>query len=280
MTWKVLVRAFRKNRLAVFGAVVVSIFLIVAAFGSWIAPYDPIKPNYQTMLRSPSAEHLMGTDALGRDVFSRVVHGTWLALTIGFGVVLIQATIGTFIGIISGYFGGWVDSLLMRLVDTMLAIPAMVLAIVIAGSFGGGVLPLVGTMVIISWAYFARLMRGQALAERSRTYVEAARAIGASNWRIMIRHVLPNTIPIVIVYSTVEIPWVILFSAGLSFLGVGIQPPTPEWGSIIASGRGYLTTAWWITTFPGLVLVFVVLGFNLLGDGLRDALDPRLARRG
>jgi len=194
------------------------------------------------------------------------------------GVVILEGIIGVSLGILAGYFGGAIDNVLMRVVDIMLSIPAMVLAIVIAGSFGGGLLPLIITMVIISWAHFARLMRGQALAERERVYIEAARAIGASHERIILRHVLPNTISLAIVFSTLEIPWAILFSASLSFIGVGIQPPTPEWGNIIASGRDYLTTAWWIATFPGLVLMLVVLGFNFLGDGLRDALDPKLAR--
>lgn len=278
MTWKLLFGAFKKNRLAIVGAIVVLLFLFCAGFGRWLAPYDPIKPDFRAILKSPSSQHLMGTDHLGRDVLSRVVYGAQFAFIIGFGVVLIEAVIGVILGIISGYFGKWVDTVLMRVVDTMLAIPAMVLAIVIAGSFGGGLRPMIMTMVVISWAHFARLMRGQALAVREKAYIESARATGASNWRILFRHVLPNTVSIAIVYATVEIPWAILFSAGLSYLGVGIQPPTPEWGSIIASGRDYLTTAWWITTSPGLVLMVVVLGFNFLGDGLRDALDPRLVR--
>lgn len=278
MNLNLLFKAFKKNRLAIFGAAVVLVFLFFAGFGRWLVPYDPIQPNFRLILDPPNAQHIMGTDALGRDVFSRVVYGAQFAFIIGFGVVFIEAVIGILLGLISGYFGRWIDTILMRLVDTMLAIPAMVLAIVIAGSFGGGLVPLIMTMVVISWAHFARLMRGQALAERNKTYIEAARAVGASNFHILLRHILPNTVAISIVYSTVEIPWAILFSAGLSFIGVGIQPPTPEWGSIIASGRDYLTTAWWITTFPGLVLMLVVLGFNFLGDGLRDALDPRLVR--
>jgi len=273
--WK---RTFSRNRLAMFGAVIVMGFILLAIVGPWIAPYDPVKPDYQSLLMPPSAQHLMGTDQLGRDVFSRVLCGARFAFLIGLGVVILEGIIGVSLGILAGYFGGAIDNVLMRVVDIMLSIPAMVLAIVIAGSFGGGLLPLIITMVIISWAHFARLMRGQALAERERVYIEAARAIGASHERIILRHVLPNTISLAIVFSTLEIPWAILFSASLSFIGVGIQPPTPEWGNIIASGRDYLTTAWWIATFPGLVLMLVVLGFNFLGDGLRDALDPKLAR--
>ncbi len=279
MSLRPLYKVFRKNRLAVVGAVIVFLFLFAAAFGGWLVPYDPIKQNYSMLLKPPSLAHLMGTDPLGRDVFSRVLYGTRFAFIIGFGVVVMEGVVGVVLGTISAYFGGILDNLLMRAADIVLSIPAMVLAIVIAGSFGGGLVPLIVTMVLISWAYFARLVRGQVLTEKERPYIEAARAIGASTHRILWRHLLPNTVSVVIVYCTLEIPWAILFSAGMSFLGVGIQPPTPEWGGIIASGRNYLTTAWWITTFPGLVLMLVVLGFNFLGDGLRDALDPRLVRK-
>ncbi len=279
MSFRLWYKAFQKNRLAIVGMVIIIIFMILALFGQWIMPYNPIEQNYAALLKPPSLHHLMGTDQLGEDVFSRVVYGARFALLIGFGVVLMEGIIGVSIGTISGYFGGVLDNLLMRVADTVLSIPAMVLAIIIAGSFGGGVLPLIITMVIISWAYFARIVRGQVLREKERTYIEAEKAIGASNIHILWKHLLPNTIAIVVVYSTLEIPWAILFSAGMSFLGVGIQPPTPAWGSIIAGGRNYLTTAWWITTFPGLVLMLVVLGFNFLGDGLRDALDPRLVRK-
>jgi peptide/nickel transport system permease protein len=279
MTFKLWYKVFRKNRLAIAGAVIVIIFLVLAMFGQWIAPYDPVKQDYRALLKSPSSLHFMGTDQMGRDVFSRVVCGARFAFFIGFGVVFLEGVIGVVLGIISGFFGGITDNFLMRIVDTMLSIPPMVLAILIAGSFGGGLVPVIFTMVIISWAHFARLMRGQALAEKQRAYIEAARAIGASNIRILWKHILPNTVSIAIVFSTLEIPWAIIFSASLSFIGVGIKPPTPEWGSIIADGRNYLTSAWWITTFPGLILMLVVLGFNFLGDGLRDALDPRLKRK-
>jgi len=279
VTFRLWLQVFRKNRLAIIGAVIVLGFLIVALFGQWIAPYDPIRPDYNSLLKPPSMQHLMGTDRMGRDVLSRVIYGARYAFLIGFGVVILEGIVGILIGVAAGYFGGWVDNLLMRIVDIMLSIPAMVLAIVISGSFGGGLFPLVITMVIISWAHFARLMRGQALAEKQRMYIEAARATGVSHVRILFTHLLPNTVSLGIVFATLEIPWAILFSAGMSFLGVGIKPPTPEWGSIIASGRDFLTSAWWITTFPGMTLMLVVLGFNFLGDGLRDALDPRMVRK-
>jgi len=279
MGYKLLSKAFRKNRLAVVGMVIVIAFLVISAFALWISPYDPIEQNYQSLLKPPSLKHFMGTDHYGRDVFSRVVHGARYALLIGFGVVVMEGAIGVLLGVASGYFGGVVDNVIMRFVDTMLAIPAMVLAIVIAGSFGGGLVSLIVTMTIVSWTHFARLMRGEALVEKEKVYVESARAIGASHIRILLIHILPNTVSTAIVFSTLEIPWAILFSASLSFLGVGIKPPTPEWGSIIASGRDCLRSAWWITTFPGLFMMIVVLGFNFLGDGLRDAFDPRLIRK-
>jgi len=275
MWWRIWIQAFRKNRLAVVGAVIVILFLLLAIVGPYIAPFDPLKPNYRELLKPPSMEHLMGTDRMGRDIFSRVLYGSRFAFYIGFGVVVFEGVVGISLGIMAGYFGGVVDSVVMRFVDVMLSIPALVLAIVIAGTSGGGLFTIIITMVIVSWAHFARLMRGQALQERERDYIEAARAIGASHWHIIKRHILPNTISIGIVFSTLEIPWALMFSAALSYLGIGVKPPTPEWGTIIASGRDFLDSAWWIATFPGLVLMLVVLGFNFMGDGLRDAFDPK-----
>ncbi len=273
------IETFAKNRLAVAGAVIVALFLFAAVFGPLLAPYDPLETDYDHVLEPPSAGHLMGTDHMGRDVFSRVLAGTRYAFYIGFGVVIIEGIIGVVLGVLAGYYGGVVDSVIMRVVDVLLSIPAMVLAIVIAGSYGGGLWTLILTMVIISWAHFARLMRGQALAEKQRLYIESTRALGAGDVRIIFRHILPNTVSVGLVFSTLEIPWAILFSSGLSFLGVGIKPPTPEWGSIIASGRDHLFSSWWISTYPGIVLMIVVLGFNFFGDGLRDLMDPRLKRR-
>jgi peptide/nickel transport system permease protein len=275
MWWKIWLRAFRKNRLAVVGAIIVVSFLVAAVIGPYVAPYDPIKPNYRELLKAPSLQHPLGTDRLGRDVLSRVLHGSRLAAYIGFGVVAFEGIVGIALGIMAGYFGGVFDDIVMRLVDVMLSIPALVLAIVIAGTSGGGLLTIILTMVIVSWAHFARLMRGQALMESQRDYVEAARAIGGSHVHIILRHILPNTISLGIVFSTLEIPWALMFSAALSYLGIGVRPPAPEWGMIIANGRDFLDTAWWIATFPGLLLMLVVLGFNFMGDGLRDAFDPK-----
>jgi len=279
MTFKLWFKVFRKNRLAVFGAVIIFIFFLLVIFGNRIAPYDPIAQNYSNMLKPPSFEHPFGTDHVGRDILSRVIVGAKYSFLIGFGVVFIEGVIGTILGLIAGFYGGYIDTIIMRLVDTMLSIPAMVLALVIAGTLGGGLIPVILAMTVISWAHFTRLVRGEVLSVREDLYVESAKSLGASNYKVMKDHILPNIISTTIVFSTLEIPWAILFSAGLSFLGVGVQPPAPEWGNIIASGRTYLTNEWWIATFPGLVLMVLVLSFNFVGDGLRDALDPKLTRK-
>ena len=272
---QVWLRAFRKNRLSIVGLVIVLGFIVSGLIGPYVAPYDPLKANYRETLQAPSWSHPMGTDQLGRDIFSRVLHGARTAIYVGFGVVILEAFIGIALGLLAGYFGGLLDTIIMRAVDMMLSIPAMVLALLIAGTSGGGLFTIILTMVIVSWAFFARLMRGQAILVRQMDYVESARAVGASHWRILIRHILPNTISVGIVFITLHIPYMLMFSAGLSFLGMGVRPPRPEWGQIIVSGRSLLHSAWWITTFPGLVLMLIVLGFNFLGDGLRDAFDPK-----
>lgn len=278
MNYRIFISIFKRNRLAMVGAVMMILFLLLVVFAPLIAPYNPIEQDYKHLLESPSQQHFMGTDRFGRDIFSRVVYGSRYAFLIGFGVVGLEAFIGIALGLTAGYYGGRVDTVIMRVADGMLSIPAMVLALAIAGSLGGGVLNVIIAMTIVSWAYFARLMRGQVLPEKEKAYVEAARALGASTLRIITHHILPNTVATVIVYSTLEIPWAILFSAALSFLGVGVRSPTPEWGAIIADGRVYLHSAWWISTFPGLALMLVVLGFNFVGDGFREALDPKMVR--
>lgn len=267
-----------RNRLAVLGAVIVLFIIAVAIFAPWIAPFNPVDQNYDELLLAPSHRHLMGTDDLGRDLFSRVVYGSRYALMIGVAVVLLELVIGMTFGFIAGYFGGVFDSLIMRLVDTVLAIPTLVLAMAIAGAFGGGLWVMVVAIVIAGWGEFARLVRAQVLSLRELTYIEAARALGAGHLRIIFRHLIPNSMGPVLVYTTLYMPTAILWSAALSFLGLGAQPPTPEWGAIIADGRGFISYAWWIATFPGLAIMLTTLGFNFVGDGLRDALDPKFER--
>jgi len=257
------------------------VFLValIGIFAPWIAPFDPLKQNYDELLQPPSRQRLMGTDALGRDLFSRVIYGSRYALMIGVAVVLLELAIGASLGFIAGYSGGIWDLVIMRLVDTILSIPTLVLAMAIAGAFGGGLWVMVVAIAVAGWGQFARLVRAQVLSLKEAAFVEAARALGASRLRIIVRHLLPNSMGPVLVYTTLYVPAAILWSAALSFLGLGAQPPTPEWGAIIADGRGFISSAWWISTFPGLAIMITTLGFNFLGDGLRDALDPKFERQ-
>jgi len=272
-------RRFIKNRLAVIGLGIVVLIVLLAVLASTIAPYDPLQHNYDELLLSPSFEHLMGTDDLGRDIFSRVIYGTRYALLIGVAVVVLELLIGASLGFIAGYFGGVLETVIMRGVDTVLAIPTLILAIAIAGAFGGGLWVMIIAIAVAGWGEFTRLVRAQVLSLKELTHVEAARAIGAGQARIIFKHIVPNSMGPVLVYTTLYMPTAILWSASLSFLGLGAQPPTPEWGAIIADGRAFISYAWWIATFPGLAIMITTLGFNFVGDGLRDALDPKFERR-
>lgn len=272
-------RRFVRNRLALAGLGVVLVVILIAAMSSLISPYDPIEHNYDEILLAPSPRHLMGTDDLGRDILSRVLYGSRYALLIGVAVVLLELAIGATAGFVAGYFGGKLDTVIMRVVDMVLAIPTLILAIAIAGAFGGGLWVMILAIAVAGWGEFSRLVRAQVLSLKELTYVEAVRAVGAGNVRIIFRHILPNSMGPVLVYTTLYMPTAILWSAALSFLGLGAQPPTPEWGSIIADGRGFISYAWWIATFPGLAIMLTTLGFNFVGDGLRDALDPRFDRQ-
>lgn len=271
-------RRLWRYRLALAGGAIVLGVGAAALLASIIAPYDPTALNVEALLTPPGLGHLFGTDELGRDIFSRVAYGARYALLIGVAVVLIEAAIGITLGILAGYFGGWPDALIMRLVDVMLAIPTLVLALAIAGALGGGLGNMILAIGVTGWREFARLIRGQVLVLRSSLYVEAARALGAGDIRIMAKHILPNALGTVVVFTSLEMPAALLWAAALSFLGLGAQPPTPEWGAMIAEGRGFIGQAWWVSTFPGLAIMITVLGFNFLGDGLRDLLDPRTSR--
>lgn len=274
-----MLKRLKRHKLAVAGFILIILLILVAIFAPFISPYDPLRQNYGALLLSPSAKHPLGTDDLGRDMLSRIIYGTRYALLIGVVIVMIETAIGVTLGLIAGYYGGIVDAAIMRFVDIMLSLPVLVLALAIAGALGGGLLNVILAIGVVGWVMFTRLLRGEVLSARASVYVEAARVIGASNIRILASHILPNTIAPIIVLATLSIPDAILTSAALSFLGIGAQPPTPEWGLILSSGRSYLSTAWWIATFPGLAIMLTVLGFNFLGDGLRDALDPKLRGR-
>lgn len=269
-------RRFRRRRIAIAAAVALLLIVLAAAFAPFIAPYDPSAPDYQNVLAGPSWAHLFGTDAYGRDLFSRVIWGGRISLWVGFISVAIGGAAGVILGLISGYLGGWVDSIIMRFCDVLLAFPGILLAIGIVAILGPGVTNVIYAVAVFSVPVFARLVRGSTLALKQAVYVQAARSIGVRPVPLVLRHILPGTLPGVIVYVSLRIGTAILTAASLSFIGLGAQPPSPEWGAMLADGRSYLGVADQVTIFPGLAILVTVLAFNLLGDGLRDALDQRL----
>ena len=268
-------RRLRKNRLAVVGGVLLAMFLFVAAFAPWIAPRDPLDQDLYARLSGPSARSWFGTDDFGRDILSRVIFGARVSLRIGLAAVAIALGTGTLIGLVSGYRGGVLDLVLMRLMDMMLAFPSILLAIVVVAILGPSLQNAMLAVGIVSIPVYARLVRGLVLTIREHDYVTAARAIGAGDARIILTAILPNCVAPLTVQSTLGMAGAILDAAGLSFIGLGAQPPTPEWGAMLSGGRDFILTAPWLLTFPGLAILLTVLSLNLLGDGLRDALDPR-----
>ncbi len=268
-------RHLRRNRLAMAGIVVLTIFVLCAIFAPFITPHDPIKTDLRNAFNEPSEENVLGTDWLGRDNFSRILYGSRISLAIG----LISVTIGMFIGVpigaLSGYYGGRFDLLIQRLIDIMIAFPGILLAIVIVTILGVGVENVMIAVGVASVPIYTRLVRGSVLAVKEQGYVAAAKALGIGDARIIIRHIMPNCLGPIIVQSTFQIATAILWAAGLGFLGLGAQPPDPEWGAMLSKGREYIRTAHHLTTYPGLAILLMVLGFNLIGDGMRDALDPR-----
>lgn len=240
-----------------------------------LAPYDPTEQALRNRLQPPSPAHPLGTDTLGRDLLSRLLVGARISMSIGVVVVSISLAIGTTVGVVSGFMGGWVDEALMRLVDVLLAFPGILLALVVAGILGPSLENVMIALAIVGWTNYARIVRGSVLSVKNREFVQASRLIGLSRSRLVGRHVVPHVVSPVVVLATLDMGYVILATAGLSYLGLGAQPPTPEWGTMLAGGRNHLRTAWWIVNFPGVAIMITVLGFNLLGDGLRDVLDPR-----
>lgn len=278
-----LLRQSVQTRLAMAGMITLPVLVIVAVFADFIAPHPPTAQYHDAVRHPPSLDPLypLGTDQYGRDVFSRIVYGSRYALFLGIVIVAIQMLVGVTLGMIAGYYKDtYVEGAIMRLVDISLSIPDIVLALAIAGVLGGGLLPLIIAVSIVGWRGFARLVRGDVRTIMEDDYVRAAQMSGVSDVSIMLRHVLPNAIDSVIVYATLNIPTVILYAAGLSFLGLGVNPPTPEWGALVAAGRGDLQGAWWISTFPGIAIMITVIAFNVIGDGLREAVDPRQAQLG
>ncbi len=272
-------RYFKRNRLALGGLLVILITFLVAGFAPILAPYDPGKTDVSLKLKPPSTRHYLGTDQLGRDVFSRMLYGSRVSLSVGFVAVAISILIGILVGALAGYYGGWVDSLLMRFVDVMLCFPSFFLILTVVALLGPSLFKVMVVIGITSWMGTSRFVRAEFLTLRERDFVQAARALGVRDRRIIFRHILPNALAPVFVTATLDVATAILVEAGLSFLGFGVQPPAPSWGNILTEGRIYIFDAWWLTVFPGLAILITVLSFNLLGEGLRDALDPRLRGR-
>lgn len=276
--WAIAARHLRRNRLALLGLFTVIALYLIAFLAPLIAPYDPIAQGDLTTsaFLPPGADHWLGTDQFGRDVLSRIIYGARISLAVGFIAVAIAIILGSLLGAVAGYIGGKVDAVIMRFTDMVMAFPRLVLLIMIIALFDSSLTLIILVLGLTQWPGTARLVRGEVLSLREQEYVQAARALGFGRSRIILRHLIPNVLAPVIVAATLGIGNTIVLEAGLSFLGMGVQPPTPSWGTLLADGRQSLIDAWWVATFPGLAIVITVLAFNLVGDGLRDALDPRL----
>jgi peptide/nickel transport system permease protein len=271
-------RRFRRNRLGMVGAVIVVALVVVASFAPYLAPKDPADQNLRARRTAPNAEYLLGADEFGRDILSRVIFGARSSLTVALASVALGLTIGSFLGALAGYLGGWVDQVVMRTMDLFLAFPYLLLAIIIVSALGPGTVNTIVAIAVWTVPAFARVARSAVLQLKERDFVTAAVSLGAKEARVLGVHLLPNFIATLVVYASLYLAYAILMESALSFLGLGVQPPTASWAGMIASGRNYVTSAPHIATIPGIAIAIAVLGFNLLGDGLRDALDPRTAK--
>jgi len=272
---KIYLERFRRNRLAVTGLLIIGVLAIVALSARWISPADPAHQDLTARLMAPSPRHWLGTDDLGRDVLTRLIWGSRISLSVGFVAVGIALLLGTTLGLSAGFFGGGFDTVLMRVVDIMLSIPTLFLILAVLAFLGPNIYNVMAIIGLTAWPGLARLVRGECLSVREREYVQAARIAGLSTPRLLFVHILPNVIAPVLVSATLGVGGAILTESALSFLGLGVQPPTPSWGNILSIGRDYLHIAWWLSLFPTLAILVTVLAFNLLGEGLRDVLDPR-----
>ncbi len=272
-------RNFRRNKLAITGGVIVITLFLVSLFASFISPSDPGKIDVKEILLPPSSEHIFGTDELGRDVLSRVIYGSRISLKVGFVAVGIATIIGIIVGLISGYYGNLIDSLLMRFVDIMLCFPTFFLILAVIAILEPSIYNIMIVIGITGWMGVARLIRAEVLSLKGREFILAEKSVGASDFVIIIKHILPNAMAPVLVAATLGVAGAILTESALSFLGIGVQPPTPSWGNILTSGKDNIEIAWWLSVFPGLAILVTVLGYNLLGEGIRDAIDPRLRGR-
>lgn len=274
--WRDVVRRLLRHRVGMFGATLVTILLLIGIFGPYVAPYDPNHIDFSVRFAPPSLEHPMGADDFGRDILSRVMYGARVSLQVGIISVGIAATVGTLLGMIAGYTGRIVDEVIMRAMDILFAFPAILLAIAILAALGKGVVNAMIAIGIVYTPIFARIARGSVLTVRKEEFVEAARAMGATDTRILFRHIFPNTLAPLIVETTLSLAFAILAEAALSFFGLGTQPPDPSWGRMLSEGQGYFRQSIWLAVFPGLAIMMTVMGFNFLGDGLRDVLDPKM----
>ena len=265
---------FRRHHLAIAGMVIISLAVLLAVLAGLLPIQDPAQPDVSNILARPSSAHWLGTDSLGRDSLSRITFGAQVSLLVGVGAVGLALVIGLLLGLLAGYFGGWVDSLISRVIDMFLAFPSILLAIAIMAVLPPSLFNIILAIAISDWTRFARLVRGETLSIKEREFVESGRAIGANDARLIFRTILPNALGPIIVTATFSMASAILTEASLSFLGLGVQPPTPSWGSMLADAKAFMRDAPWASIFPGLAIMFVILGFNFLGDGLRDALDP------
>jgi peptide/nickel transport system permease protein len=264
-----------RNPLAVIGAIIIFVLIAAAIFAPWVAPYSPIGQNLGQRLLPPSGEHWMGTDELGRDIYSRVIYGAQITLTIVLLVAVIAAPLGLLIGAVSGYFGGWVDRVLMGVTDIFLSMPKLILALAFVAALGPGINNAIIAIAITTWPSYARIARAETLTFRNAEFIAAVQLQGASPLRIIVRHILPLCTSSMIIRVTLDMAGIILTAAGLGFIGLGAQPPLPEWGAMISRGRSFILDQWWVATMPGFAIIIVSLGFCFLGDGLRDVLDPK-----
>ncbi|MBI4496176.1 MAG: ABC transporter permease [Deltaproteobacteria bacterium] len=269
-------KRFRRNPLAMAGAAIVLFLFIIALFAPWIAPYDPRQIDIKQVLQEPSGAHLFGTDPLGRDVLSRMIWGSRISLLVGFVAVGIASSIGVFLGALAGYYGRWVDNLIMRFVDIMLCFPTFFLILAVVALLEPNIWNIMIIIGVTGWMGVARLVRAEFLSLKQRDFSLAVKALGARDFRIIFSHILPNALGPVLVSATLGVAGAILTESALSFLGIGVQPPTPSWGNILTAGKDNIEIAWWLSLYPGLAILFTVLGYNLMGEGIRDAIDPRL----
>jgi len=271
------IKLFSANKSALIGGVLVICLGVIALAAPLLSGYAPDGQNMAEKLQPPSRLHLLGTDELGRDVFSRMIFGSRISLSVGFAAVFISTLIGLLVGAVSGYFGGWIDQFFMRLVDIVLSVPALFFILMLVVFLGPSIFNVMVIIGLTTWTDLARLVRAEVLSLKNREYILAARASGASHARIIIKHILPNAMAPVFVSVTFGVAGAILIESGLSFLGLGVQPPDPSWGNILTSGKDYIETAWWLTAFPGMAIFATIISYNLLGEGLRNILDPRLS---